>query len=402
MDVDAKPAVPLPTSGADAEPEERLWKHRNGRWYILFGPRLKQQLSTGTKDRAQAERELAAFRLGRAAGGVSGQTVREILDGYEREKLATVRSPGGIKYSVAPLRERLGALTPVQLLRPVIRAYATARAQPPSPEAIARARELKRRAPKPVGAGTILKEVGTLRAALEWARESGLITAYPPISNPVPTPPPRERWLTREEARALFAECHEPHLRGFVLLGLMTAARSGAILELIWPRVLWDHNLIDYGRGHGNKRRAVVPMNGELREFLEDVLHPLACSDRVIERHGKPVTDIKNGFAAACERAGIEGATPNTLRHTSATWMAMAAVPMRDIARMLGDSEATTERVYAKYHPDYLKTASGALVMNPNALEARRPTPEAALESVLKERQISQKERRQKAALVRP
>src|SRR6185437_6751785 len=97
MDVDTQPAASLP--GADAEPEERLWKHRNGRWYILFGPRLKQQLSTGTKDRAEAERELAAFRLGRAAGGISGQTVGEILDGYEREKLATVRSPGGIKYS---------------------------------------------------------------------------------------------------------------------------------------------------------------------------------------------------------------------------------------------------------------------------------------------------------------
>jgi hypothetical protein len=59
---------------------------------------------------------------------------------------------------------------------------------------------------------------------------------------------------------------------------------------------------------------------------------------------------------------------------------------MRDIARMLGDSEATTERVYAKYHPDYLKTASGALIMDPSAFKARRPTPEAALESALKER----------------
>lgn len=385
MDVDAQPAAPLRAAGA--EPEERLWKHRNGRWYILFGPRLKRQLSTGTKDRAQAQRELAAFRLGRAAGGISGNTVGEILDGYEREKLATVNSPDSIKYSVAPLREQLGALTPAQLLRPVIRAYAAARGQRPSAEAIARARELKRRPPKAAGDGTVLKEIGTLRAALEWARECGLIAAYPPISNPVPTPAPRDRWLTRDEARRLLDACREPHLRGFVLLGLMTAARAGAILDLVWTRVLWEHGLIDYGRGHGNKRRSVVPMNGELRKFMEEILFPLSCSGHVIERHGKPVTDIKNGFAAACKRAGVKGVTPNTLRHTSATWMAMAAVPMRDIARMLGDSEATTERVYAKYHPDYLKTASGALVMNPSALKARRPSPEAALETALKKRQ---------------
>ena len=48
---------------------------------------------------------------------------------------------------------------------------------------------------------------------------------------------------------------------------------------------------------------------------------------------------------------------------------------MNCAARMLDGSEATTERVYAKYHPDYLKTASGGPVMNPSALKARRPTP---------------------------
>lgn len=77
----------------------------------------------------------------------------------------------------------------------------------------------------------------------------------------------------------------------------------------------------------------------------------------------------------------------------------MAAVPMRAIARVVGDSEATTERVYTKNHPDYLGTASGALVMNPSALKARRPSPEAALKTALKERKSRGKTPRKAAPL---
>ena len=141
---------------------------------------------------------------------------------------------------------------------------------------------------------------------------------------------------------------------------------------------LWEQNLIDYGPGHGNKHLAIVPMNAELRECLK-AYRKLACTDHVIERYGKPVDDIKNGFASACERAGLEGVTPNVLRHTAATWMAIAAVPMREIARVLGDSEATVEKHYAKYHPDYLRTATGALRLNPAAIDAPRPSPESVL-----------------------
>jgi integrase len=372
------PAAAAPPPRGTDEPEERLWQHRNGYWYVLYGPRLKQRFSTWTKDRTEAEGELRLFRLGRASRALTGETVQQILDGYEREKKGEVRSVGGLIYSLAPLRAHLGGLYPAQLVRPVIRAYADTRKQPPSPEAFARAKELKRRPPKAADNGTILREIGALRAALAWGVESGLIPSYPPISNPVPVPPPRDRWLTREEARRLLAQCLEPHLRAFVMLGLMTAARAGAILELLWARVLWEQNLIDYGAGHGNKRRAIVPMNAELRKFLESYKE-LACTDHVIERYGKPVDDIKNGFASACKRAGLEGVTPNVLRHTAATWMAMARVPMRDIAWTLGDSEATTEKHYAKYHPDYLRSATGALVLDPAARNAPRPSPETVL-----------------------
>jgi hypothetical protein len=36
--------------------------------------------------------------------------------------------------------------------------------------------------------------------------------------------------------------------------------------------------------------------------------------------NGERIGDIKKGFAAACERAGLRGVTPHTPKHTAATW----------------------------------------------------------------------------------
>jgi len=176
-------------------------------------------------------------------------------------------------------------------------------------------------------------------------------------------PPPRDRWLTKDEARALLTGCTEPHVRLFVILGLMTVARMSAILEAQWGQVDFEHQTIDYGTGWGNKRRAIVPLNDEAFRTLQ-AAHALRSSDYVIEFRGNKVGTVKNGFAAACRRASLTGVTPHILRHTGATWMALDGIPLAEIARMLGDSEATVEKVYAKHHPDYLRSAARALQLS--------------------------------------
>ncbi len=95
-----------------------------------------------------------------------------------------------------------------------------------------------------------------------------------------------------------------------------------------------------------------------------EAAHKLSKSKFIITYRGEQIFTVKNGFAAACRRAKIAGVTPHILRHSGATWMALAAVPMREIARMLGDTEETTERVYAKYHPAYMKRAASALQLD--------------------------------------
>ena len=70
---------------------------------------------------------------------------------------------------------------------------------------------------------------------------------------------------------------------------------------------------------------------------------------------------LRHGFRRACERAGIEDCSPHVLRHSAATHMVMAGVPIAEVARMLGDTIATVEKVYGHHSEDYLRRAADAL-----------------------------------------
>lgn len=318
----------------------QLWRHPNGIFYVLYGPELKRRISTRTRERRAAELFFAQYIAGAADPLPSAPTVGAILRGYEADRAPRVRSKGALTYSTAALMPRLGDLLPDHLTPATIARYARDRG---------------------VKAGTVLREIGVLRAALAWAYERQWIPRVPVISNPVKAPPPRDRWITREEARRLLDGCVEPHVRLFIVLALTTAARMGAILDARWRQVDLDRGLIDYGVGHGNKRRALVPLNADATKALREA-REIACTDFVIEFRGTaPVKNIRKGFQAACDRAELTGVTPHILRHSAATWMVMDGVPLAQVARVLGDSEATTERVYAKHAPGFLTKATNTL-----------------------------------------
>lgn len=318
-----------------------LWRHQNGIWYVRFGPRLSRRISTQSKDRREADQFLARFIATEGEPEGSRRTVGDILLGYMAAKTGKVRAPEAIRFAVKGLYG-LHDLFPYQLTPQNIARWAGSRG---------------------ASNGTILREVGVIRAAMSWAVENQWLAAEPTISNPVPTPKSRRRWVTKEEARRLLAACREPHVRLFTMLGLMTVARSSAIFEARWDQVDFERRVIDYGEGHGNKHRAVVPLNDDMLKTLT-AARLMACSDSIVEFRGQPITSIKNGFAAACRRAQIVGVTPHILRHSGATWMALDGVPIEEIARMLGDSVAVTEKIYAKWTPGYLRRAAGALQLS--------------------------------------
>jgi integrase len=211
--------------------------------------------------------------------------------------------------------------------------------------------------------GTVWTELGRLRSALRWAEKKRIIARAPAIYRP-PMSAPRDLRLTREQAMAFLAACQMPHVRLFVILAMTTGARMGAILDLTWSRADFEGSLIDLndpGRQKTKKGRALVPMNKTARAALSEA-RAGATTPYVIEWAGKRVLSVKRGLQAAGRRSGLPWVTAHVFRHSVASWLAQDGVPMGKIAEMLGHADSrTTERVYSRFTPDFLRDAAQAL-----------------------------------------
>ena len=184
-----------------------------------------------------------------------------------------------------------------------------------------------------------------------------------PVFDLPPDSEPNDRWLRTEEIDRLKQEAAkgagagERMTRGerFLWLGLETAARSEAIRQLTWDRVDWETKTIDFnvpGRKRTKKRRVVVPISQALWPVLRR-MYEERVNDYVLD------TDSEVGrlLERIATRAGIADVTPHVLRHTAATHMARRGVPLWIIAKVLGNTLAMVERVYAKHAPDDLRAA---------------------------------------------
>jgi integrase len=151
----------------------------------------------------------------------------------------------------------------------------------------------------------------------------------------------------------------------YILLGLYTGRRKEACLSLRWPQVDLERGLIDFeipGRARTKKKRGKAPIPRKLLPHLKRARLRGTDMGYVLHIDGRPIGNIKKGFAAACRRAGIDDATPHTLRHTAATWiMQSGKVPTWEAAAFLGMTEKTLIAVYGHHHPDYMRRAADAI-----------------------------------------
>jgi integrase len=194
---------------------------------------------------------------------------------------------------------------------------------------------------------TIRRELAVLQAAINYAHRNGRITRAVAVTLPA-KPPSKERWLTKREAslllRASRTEKARLYLPIFILLGLYTGRRKEA---LRWPQVNLGAGLIDFevaGRQRTNKKRGKVPIPRKLLSHLKRARRRGSDLGYVLHINGEPIGDINKGFAAACRRAGIEGVTPHTLRHTAATWLMQKGVDLWQASGFLAMSEKNARR----------------------------------------------------------
>ena len=330
----------------------RLYRERNGVWYIRDGKRF---LSTRTRDRKEADRALARYiaEKDRPAGprDPASITIGEVLEIYGREHAPTVTDPARIGYAILALEPILGAVPVANLTGGVCRHYEKARGKAP---------------------GTVRRELACLQAALNYCATEGYLTSAPRVKLPA-KPPARDRVLDRDEVakllRAAYRNPKAKHLARFILTAIYSGTRSEAVLSL---RYMPHHQ----GGACRHRGRADVPPRGRAGGDQETdpagpdqppaagAPAPLGTAGRTAccrsRRRARRQRQGGRGRTALRE-AGIEHATRHDLRHTCATWLMQAGVDRWQAAGYLGMSVEVLESTYGHHHPDHLRDAAQAI-----------------------------------------
>ena len=255
------------------------------------------------------------------------------------------------------LRQAMGALRVDQVTQAQWDRYAAGRMTKPRPRQA-------RHVPAPVSPGTLRREFNVLRAALLLAwKEKHLL--HPPSIKPPADSQPRDRYLTKEEAKRLIDAAATLHVRTFVALAVWTGARRGSILSLTWDRVDLVAGMIDFqepGRPLTKKRRSIVPINDRLRQALRDAQRARQC-EYVVEYNGKPAPTGCAGRSPSCAR---RPASRGSRRRTTSSTRSRAGSPWpacRSTRRPTGwpPTPRRCAAPTASSIPAYLRTAmSGA------------------------------------------
>jgi integrase len=230
--------------------------------------------------------------------------------------------------------------------------------------------------------GGAKRDLEDLRAAINYHAEEelhrGLVRVVLPKYGKA-----RQRWLDRQETAKLLWTCWRTrevqdgnltakhplrHLCRFLLLGLYTGSRPGAVLTASWERGPGlSHVDLEQGLFHRhaegkietNKRQPAVKLAPRLAAHLSRWRRMDGNQGRVVKFGGIGVLSVKTALGRAVKLAGLPGGvTAYTMRHTTATWLVSRGVPIWDVAGYLGTSSAMIEQHYGHFAPGYQDRAA--------------------------------------------
>jgi integrase len=191
------------------------------------------------------------------------------------------------------------------------------------------------------------------------------------------------------------------HLARFILIGVYTGTRAGAIASAS-PYRETGRSFVDldrgiyYRRAKGkkitNKRLPPAPIPARLLAHMRRWVRLDIVRSHFVEYNGLAMQSVKTGFGRAVKLSGIsleEGkVSPHTLRHTAATWLMQRGADPWQAAGYLGMSVKVLLDTYGHHHPDYMKEAAAAITSKD------RKSNVSVVETVVELKKV--KERREK------
>jgi integrase len=359
------------------ERHDRNGKLKQSAGWVILDRGKEVSTGCGPDDGAEAERRLSRYlaekhEAPRRERSLSQTLIADVINIYLRDVAPDLASPKKVADASVRLIEFFGNATLADISGELCRAYVAHREQ----AGFARS------------AGGARRDLQDLAAAINHHHREGLHRELVRVVLPAQGES-RKRWLTRSEVSRLALGCiitreaqgavatkRRPlaHLARFILIGVYTGSRPGAILSLSWNEEIgrgWvdlEHGLIyrmKEGAQANNKRQPPVPIAPELWRLMRRWARKDEHRGPVVRFNEQPVLSVKTSLKRAVHLAGLDtSVTGYTLRHTAASWLVQSGMSFAKVAAFLGTSEAMVDRHYAHLAPDHLRDVADAIGRN--------------------------------------
>lgn len=182
----------------------------------------------------------------------------------------------------------------------------------------------------------------------------------------------RQRILTADEEDRLL-DASSAHLKPILEVALFTAMRRGEILSLRWSNIDFETREIKIEETKSGKSRT-VDINSRLFDVLMKLKNENQNNQYVFINHrtGKPYKKLQTSFNRACSRAGIEGLTFHSLRHTAASRLVARGADLIRVKEILGHSTVKITERYTHSSREERKKAVELLCKEPSETAKKR------------------------------
>ena len=219
----------------------------------------------------------------------------------------------------------------------------------------------------------------TLKSAFNKAVQWEILQRNP-IRNiklcPVPQQTPQ--FFNLDHFKKLLQTVKEPWLSNAFQLAVFTGMRRSEITNLQWKHIDFSRELI-YVESDANfqtktGKRRILPMNSYVLKLLQ-AMFLKRTGDYVIMLNGKKVRDIwlSRRFKQYIIKVNVDKSLHfHILRHTFASWLVQAGVPIYEVQALMGHSTIRVTQAYSHLIPKQLKTSVELIVPSNGFADCQR------------------------------
>jgi len=212
---------------------------------------------------------------------------------------------------------------------------------------------------------TVNHELANLSHMFRMAIRWGLIDRNPvSYVDRMRIPEKPKGFLSQVQIERLMEAANGSHILPLIVTALHTGMRKSELFNLKWSDIDFSRMTITvqskddwHTKNYRSRALQITPVLCEvLTEHRKHHLLNGVQSEYVFTYNGQKLrSNIKKSLARVMGKAGLQGVTLHTLRHTFASQLAMAGVSIKEVQELMGHRSFETTLQYAHLSEDHVK-----------------------------------------------